>query len=254
MKKHHLVLIIVIIAAASFLYCCSSTQTMALNSIQLTNQLRPGMSYTEVESILGKPKSSQMVGDKWVARWNLQEMWRGYIPYDMVFNPKDQTLISWSENTKAFEQSQAQLKMLADEISRPAAATNSSTGGNSGNVAPAFENDAELMKYFAGLYYSFSGVGGGQTGGTERKISLCADSRYSSFSESGYSGNAGAWGSASQGGGSGTWKITGNKNSGTIVTTDRNSKSTTYKYETCGNGCIYFGNTKFAYAGVPNCR
>jgi hypothetical protein len=110
------------------------------------------------------------------------------------------------------------------------------------------------MKYFAGSYYSFSAVGGGQTGGTERKISLCPDGKYFSSSESGYSGGSGAWGTASQGGGSGTWSITGTKTSGTIVTRSRNGQPTTYKYEVCGDGCIYFGNSKFAYAGAPECR
>jgi len=258
MKTRNLIFLLLLISFSLSLYKCSSTKTMGLNSIQLTSQLRPGMSYAEVESILGKPKSSQVVEDKWIARYNLQEMWKGYIPYDMIFNSKDQTLISWSENKKAWEENQAQLKMVADEVSKqndaatPTNTTQSGTGG--GNVAPSFENNAELMKYFVGSYYSFSSVGGGQTGGTERKISLCPDGKYFSSSESGYSGGSGAWGTASQGGGGGTWKITGNKTSGTIVTIDRTGKPTTYKYEVCGEGCIYFGNTKFAYAGAPQCK
>jgi hypothetical protein len=243
-----LFLILPLLLYAILMSSCGSTKTLALNSVKLTNQLQPGMSYDEVEGILGKPKSTQVVDDKWIARWNLQEMWRGYIPYDMVFDAKDKTLISWSENTKAFEENQAQLQKVADELSKQSEAVNSQSGNN----APAFETDPELMKYFAGSYYSFSAVGGGQTGGTERRVSLCPDGKYLSNSETGYSGEG--WGSASQGGAYGTWRITGNKNSGTIVTTDRNGKSTTYKYETCGNGCIYFGNNKFGYAGAPNCQ
>jgi len=76
---------------------------MSLNSIELTNQLKPGMTYNEVESILGKPKSKMVSGDNLIARWNLQQMWKGYIPYDMIFNSTDQTLISWAENSKAWE-------------------------------------------------------------------------------------------------------------------------------------------------------
>jgi hypothetical protein len=256
MKSNHLILVILLTVGAFFLFGCGSTKTLALNSVKLTSQLRPGMTYAEVEKILGKPKSSQMADDKWIARYTLQEMWRGYIPYDMVFKAKDQTLISWNENTKAFEEKQTQLKQFADNLDKQATTT-SSSGTLGGNTAPSFENNAELMKYFAGSYYSFSAVGGGQTGGTERKISLCPEGKYFSSSETGYSGNAGkegAWGSASQGGGRGTWRITGSKTTGTIVTTDGNGKSTTYKYEICGDGCIYFGNTKFAYAGVPECR
>jgi hypothetical protein len=226
---------------------CGSSQTMALNSVQLTNQLQPGMTYNEVEAILGSPKSSKTVNSAWIVRWNLQEMWKGYVPYDFVFNPQDKTLVSWGENSEAYEQSQAQLKMVADEVEKQSLATQ-----GSGEAVPNFENDTELMKSFAGYYYSFSAVGGGQTGGTERKVMLCPNATYKMASESGYSGDA--WGSASQGGGDGSWRITGNMNAGTIVTTDKGGKSTTYPFERCGGDCIYFGNTKFALAGPADCR
>ena len=257
MRKTQILIFIVIFPCICILNGCGSTKTMALNSIELTSQLRPGMSYNEVESILGKPKSSSVSGDNWIARYNLQEMWKGYVPYDMVFDAKDQTLISWGENKKAWEENQAQLKMVADEVTKqaettPAAGSKSGVSGNNASSAPSFENNSDLMKYFAGAYYSFSAVGGGQTGGTERKISLCPDGKYYSSSESGYSGSG--WGTASQGGGGGTWRITGTKTSGTIVTTNSNGQPTTYKYEVCGDGCIYFGNSKFAYAGAPECR
>ena len=66
---------------------------------------------------------------------------------------------------------------------------------------------------------------------------------YRNQSESGYSGSD--WGTASQGGGNGTWRITGNMNSGTMVTTDNNGKSTTYKFEPAlekNNNTIYSNN------------
>lgn len=231
---------------------CGNMQTMGLNSVELTNKLQPGMSYEEVETILGKPKSSKTENNQWILRYNLQEMWRGYIPYDFVFNAENKTLLSWTENTAAFEQKQQNLKILADEVEKVAEATQ-----NPGDSAPVFENNKELMMSFAGAYYSFSAVGGGQTGGTERKVMLCSDGRYKMASETGYSGNAGtagAWGSAGQGGATGTWRITGSMNSGTIVTTDRSGNSTTYKFERCGSDCVYFGNTKFALAGPADCR
>jgi hypothetical protein len=251
MKTTNFSFILLFTTCSLFFTGCGNMTTMSLNSVELTNQLRPGMSYSEVEAILGKPRGTAMLNDQWIARWNLQEMWRGYVPYDMVFNPADQTLISWGENTKAFEQKQQQLQMVADELEKQPPATVTNEGKTA--TVPAFENDASLMQYFSGEYYSFSAVGGGQTGGTERKVSLCENGKYISSSESGYSGNAGAWGTASQGANSGTWRITGNKNTGTIVTTDNNGKPTTYKYESCGNGCIYLGNTKFAYAGKAKC-
>lgn len=231
---------------AALMNGCSGVKTMGLNSIELTNQLKPGMSYDEVEAILGKPKSSKSTNDLWIARWNLQEKWKGYVPYDLVFDSANKSLISWSENSADFEQKQQQMKIIADEVEKQA--NSMQTGGDN---APYFENDAELMRSFAGSYYSFSAVGGGQTGGTETKVMLCENGTYRNQSESGYSGSD--WGTSSQGGGNGTWRITGNMNSGTLVTTDNNGKSTTYKFERCGNDCVYFGNTKFAYAGRPDC-
>lgn len=252
MKRVNLLFRLLTFLVILFAIGCSSMKTMQLDSIQLTNQLKPGMTYTEVVSLMGKPKSTQVVGEQLIARWNLQEKWKGYIPYDLVFNASDKTLISWSENQQAYAQKQEQLKFVADELEK-SNITTSSTGGPSA----AFENDPDLMKYFEGSYYSFSAVGGGQTGGTERKLSLCPGGRYIFSSESGYSGDAGtggAWGTASQGGGGGTWKITGSKTSGTIAMTNASGKTTTYKYESCGNGCYCFGNIKYAYAGKPECR
>ena len=230
---------------------CGSTQTMALNSVNLTSQLKPGMTYTEVEEILGKPKTSKVENEQWIVRWNLQEMWKGYIPYDFIFNAGDSRLVSWSENQAAFEQKQQNLKLVTEEVEKLA-----QTSQEAGDPAPVFENDQDLMRSFAGIYYSFSAVGGGQTGGTERKVMLCPNGTYRMNSESGYSGNAGtssAWGTAGQSGGSGTWRITGNMNAGTIVTKDNSGKSTTYKFERCGSDCVYFGYTKFALAGPPDC-
>ena len=254
MKKILVVFVMVFFAGTLFLTSCINTKTMALNSIELTGQLRPGMTYAEVESIMGKPKSSQTVNDQWIARYNLQEMWKGYVPYDLVFHAGDQTLISWSENAKAYEDGQARLKQYSEDIEKQAAVQETT---QQGGPAAGFENDASLMDYFEGSYFSFSAVGGGQTGGTERKLSLCINGRYDLSTESGYSGGSGtsgAWGTAGQGGGTGSWKITGNKKTGTISFTNREGKTTTYKYEVCGDGCIYVGSVKYAYAGRANCR
>jgi hypothetical protein len=232
---------------------CGSMKTMSLNSVELTGQLRPGMPYAEVESILGKPKSSRVENDKWIARWNLQEMWRGYVPYDMVFKASDQTLISWAENAKAWEAQQAQMKVVADEISKESAPAGNVSGNQaSADTPPAFDSNQELMNYFKGKWYSFTSGGYGSTASSERRISLCADGKYRASYESGYSGQD--WGQANQSGGGGTWKITGNKTEGTIVTTGSGGKSTTYKYKTCGDGCLYIGSYKYGYEGAPDCR
>jgi len=85
---------------------------------------------------------------------------------------------------------------------------------------------------------------------------LCANGTYRENSESGYSGGAGtsgAWGSAAQGGGTGTWRIVGNINEGTLTTVTSGGDATEYKFSRCGSDCVYFGNTKFAYAGPTDC-
>jgi len=253
MRKNLSDLLFISAAIVLFLTSCGSMKTMSLNSIELTTQLKPGMTYNEVESLLGKPKSSMVSGDKMIARWNLQEMWKGYIPYDMIFNSADQTLISWAENSKAWEAQQAQLKVVADEVQKQAVANNQS-GKSGGGPAPSFENNPDLMNYFKGKWYSFTSAGYGYTASSERTISLCGDGTYKASFESGYSGTNQGWGQATQSGGAGTWRITGNKTEGTIVTTSPDGKATTYKYKTCGDGCIYFGSNKYAYAGAPECR
>ena len=225
---------------------------MALNSAQLTNELRPGMSYDEVVTLLGNPKSTSMDDGQWIARWNLQEMWKGYVPYDMIFDPQTQKLLSWSDNEADYEKSQEQLGEITKTLEQSAAASAAgSSGGSSGNASATGPNDQELMQQFAGTYYSFSAVGGGQTGGTETSVTLCPDGTYINSSESGYSGSG--WGTAGQGGGRGTWRIVGNMNEGTLTTVSPSGSATEYKFSRCGSDCVYFGNNKFAYAGPPKC-
>jgi len=254
MKRIQFAIVVAFAVCLTLLQSCGSTQTMALNSVQLTNQLQPGMSYDEVVQILGNPKSSQMAGDEWICRWNLQEMWVGYKPYDMIFDPKTRTLISWSENEEDFQKKQEQLKELNTALEQSTATSGGSggSGGGSGNASATGPNDPQLMQQFAGTYYSFSAVGGGQTGGTETSVTLCPDGTYIQSSETGYSGSG--WGSASQGGNRGTWRIVGNMNQGTLTTVSSSGSATEYKFSRCGNDCVYFGNNKFAYAGPPNCR
>jgi hypothetical protein len=128
-------------------------------------------------------------------------------------------------------------------------------GGTGGAVASSGSGN-QLMQQMAGSYYSFSSAGPSSSGGTERRVTLCPNGTYYSGSESGYSGGAGtggAWGSASQQSGRGTWRVQGNVNQGTLTTIDSSGKATEYRYQRCGGDCIYIGNTKFAIAGPANC-
>ncbi len=253
MRKIHIFQALILLLFLGFLQSCGSSKSMSLNSVEKTAELRPGMHYDQVVELLGKPKSSQMTDEAWLVRWNLQEMWKGYVPYDMAFDPASQELLFWSANEEEFQRKQEQLKVIADAVEQSAASSAGASGGGASATGP---NDQELMKQFAGKYYSFSAVGGGATGGTETSVMLCLNGTYKQSSESGYSGGAGstgAWGSASQGGTNGTWRIIGNMNEGTLTTVSSDGSATEYKFSRCGSDCVYFGNNKFAWAGPPDC-
>jgi hypothetical protein len=114
----------------------------------------------------------------------------------------------------------------------------------------------DLIRYFAGTYYSFTG-GGVTSGSTERRFVLCANGQFYFSSESGYSGGAGtsgAWGVASQSGEAGTWSIKGSKTSGSIVLTYSNGNTNVVNFQVCGDGCVYFNNIKYAYEKAATCN
>ncbi len=127
-------------------------------------------------------------------------------------------------------------------------------GGTGGAAAPS--DSGQLKLQMAGVYYSFSSAGPYSSGGTERRVTLCPNGTYYSGNESSYSagaGTGGAWGTASQQSGRGTWRVQGNANQGILTTVDSSGKATEYRYQRCGGDCIYIGNTKFAIAGPANC-
>jgi hypothetical protein len=145
---------------------------------------------------------------------------------------------------------------IAKSIQHSKALEFAGAGGAGGAVAPADSSNQTLMRQMAGVYYSFSSAGLSYSGGTEKRITLCPNGTYSSGSESSYSagaGTGGAWGTAGQQSGRGTWRVRGNVNKGILTTIDSSGKATEYRYERCGGDCIYFGNNKFAIAGPANC-
>lgn len=207
------------------------------NSVQKTNQLQPGMSYSEVVQLLGEPKTSELQDGKKVSTFWLHQEWRGNVPFDLVFSGTPAKLESWSENTEKFEANQNYLSKLAKTLE-----------GASGNsaAAPAGPNDANLQQQIAGKWWGYSGS-------TERRIGLCADGTYYDFTESGYSGQSHnqygdqtmAWGSASQNSGQGRWIINGSTQSGTIHINYSNGESGNIQYQQINDpGCLSFdGNT-----------
>jgi hypothetical protein len=111
------------------------------------------------------------------------------------------------------------------------------TGGGD-STAPAGPNDADLAQQIAGIWWGYSGS-------TETRIALCSDGSFQDFSESSYSGkfdhDGGAWGTAGQKGGSGSWTIQGDTQSGTITLQYAGGTTRSFQYRQTGEtGCLYF--------------
>lgn len=125
-----------------------------------------------------------------------------------------------------------------------------------GNQPKTQNGSTDLLRYFAGTYYGFTG-GSVTSGGIERRFVICSNGQFYYSSESGYSGGAGtsgAWGVASQSGDAGTWSIKGSKTSGSIVLTYSNGNTNIVNFQVCGDGCIYFNNIKYAYEKPAMCE
>lgn len=63
--------------------------------VSSTNQLSPGMSTAQVQTILGGPSQTQFIADKWIWKYSLHQPWKGFIPYYLVFASESQTLEGW---------------------------------------------------------------------------------------------------------------------------------------------------------------
>lgn len=83
-----------IIVLFAFLTACA-TGMGGVGSVSKTNQLAPGMKPAEVKTILGEPSQTQFIANKWVWKYSLQEPWKGWIPYYLVFNRDSQVLEQW---------------------------------------------------------------------------------------------------------------------------------------------------------------
>lgn len=103
------------------------------------------------------------------------------------------------------------------------------------------------------LQQQIAGVWWGYSGSTERKIGLCPDGSFRQYTESGYSGRmsdsggyqTGAWGTANQSSGSGSWNIEGNTEAGTIYVRYQNGSTAAIRYRQVGaRGCLDFDGNR----------
>jgi hypothetical protein len=77
-----------------------------IGSASKTNKLRPGMTMSQVEGILGEPGSSQFVENHFVWKYRLQKPWVGWVPHYLAFT-HDGTLVAWRENIQEYYATQA---------------------------------------------------------------------------------------------------------------------------------------------------
>jgi hypothetical protein len=140
---------------------------------------------------------------------------------------------------------------LIKEHLKPLPSGSEASSGQGNNKS----NDTTLASQIAGTWWGYSGS-------TERKIGLCADGSYMDYTESSYSGSSYdsggsetmSWGSASQGGGAGSWVIQGDTQSGTIYVTYNNGSQMTLNYQQCGeSGCLLFNGNKLCRSS-GSCR
>jgi hypothetical protein len=221
--------------------------SMGMNSVEKLNQLSAGMPSDEVEEILGEPSSSQMAGDKWVLKYTLHENWKGFVPYYFVFDNETRTLETWYEDEEEYQRNQAQM----GETFKPLLEGQEQGGA----VAPAGPNDPDLQRWITGTYYYFSSSMV-VSAASERSLVLCADGRFRTTGEFSASGAESTWGVASQGGNTGRWTISGNRQSGTITLSfgGGTTQSVSYQVDSQAEQTMLFNQTKFAYAGVANCQ
>ncbi len=71
------------------------------NSIKKTTYLEPGMSTSEVRSIMGNPSSSEFLNGYMVWKYTLQKPWVGYIPHYLAFD-ENKKLVAWQANMNEY--------------------------------------------------------------------------------------------------------------------------------------------------------
>jgi hypothetical protein len=163
------------------------------------------------------------------------------------------TLMEVDPNGQATSQSLEFTRAPAAATKAPARPPASPQGSPRMEAPPPTDND--LMKYFAGEYYSYtsgSTLSGGA--GTERTVTLCPDGLFRDSYE--FSASGGGWGGATSQAGAARWTIQGDRTRGviTVVYANGQARQHTYQVVSKDQGTIQFDGVLFAYAGAPKCR
>ncbi len=152
-----------VVFAVTLLGGCGG-QNLKLNTVEKTQKLQPGMMHEEVVVIMGKPASTQFVGDKVVLKYKLHEYWKGWVPYYLAFDKGSAKLVSWYADEAEFQQNQQQWTQAfqAFEQSMQAAEQansnqNSGSGGESGSGQYMEGYDPNANYYTNDSYWEGSG-------------------------------------------------------------------------------------------------
>ena len=96
---------IIIFLLGLFISGCAGTGG-GLGSVSKTNQLVPGMSPAEVKNILGEASQTEFIGNKWVWKYSLHKMGKGFVPFYLSFGKENPKLESWYANEAEYQQQQ----------------------------------------------------------------------------------------------------------------------------------------------------
>jgi hypothetical protein len=82
-------------------------------TVSQTNSLQPGIQPEQARAVLGEPSQTQFVADKWIWKYRLHQMYKGFVPYYLIFDAKTHQLQAWyADEAEYMRQQQLRLQAL----------------------------------------------------------------------------------------------------------------------------------------------
>ncbi len=142
------------VLALSFLVSGCAGAPLEFNTVEKTNQLRPGMMHEDVVKMLGKPKSVQFVGDKVVLKYSLHEYWKGWVPYYIIFEKRTGQLREWYADEEEYQRNQTMWMSVFQEFEKQQQAGGQGAAqGDSGGSGTYMEGYDPNANYYTDDYY-----------------------------------------------------------------------------------------------------
>lgn len=236
--KHIRLLLLPVAAAALLLAGCAGFE---FDSGKKITQLREGMTYPEVVTLLGQPVTSQLEQGRFMARWSLHVAWKGNVPYDLEFNAKTRRLIAWKANEEEYQKSQQRLAT--------AFGVSADAPGGAETENPAASGNAEhWSKDLLGRELALISSGSGHY--SQKSLFLCRNGTYRTSSNSGNFGG-GAYSDARRGA-AGRWQASGPANAGVLVLRANNGSQQRYRVTVSEEG-LYLDGTRWQRGKDSGC-